>query len=534
MGTSDDDAFTVYTGLTTIEGGGTVHITRNNSERGNVSNDVVFRMHKANDPLPKRGTSFETDLSGQDKKVSTLIDMGLGSLIQKLYQFDDMVIKEGAVDAQCKTYEHEIDEHLEKEAAFLVKYLENGNSLSDEDDKSRKKNKKELEKSKENHLELIKKVFTCYESCVYVRRGEFSRAMTEYCHTEIDDLEVRQLRTIKEAYATDSSGNFTIGADGNPTGRTPEHDDKDPAPTGYKFKWSYDWFTIRTRAKRGQTWDTFLHCRNIHLLSVFTEDGFGMAEKQYSYLMNGLKIPPKMIMTQLHTFVRNVSSMLYLMPSRADHPGGAYKNLKGYEPRNVALSPAEEAQALFNACPYDVQKKYQSRNQNAPIPTNPESFSQKIAYDLEAHWRNVDSKQANNTNSKRAAGAGKSQDGLQKPRTPKKVRIEKHCAGCKNAGKQKYVYSSHNTNECTKFYADGKPKNAVDKKLNAHALTDEGKRNKRKKKKKKKAKKAASKKEKKKKKKKKKSRYVESSSSGSSDDSDASSSSSGYSSSDSD
>lgn len=376
MGTSDDDAFTVYSGLTIIEGGGTVHITRNNSERGNVGNEVVFRLHKANDPLPKKGTSFETDLSGQDKKLSTLVDMGLGAFIQKLFQFDEM-IKEGAVDAQCKKYEHEIDEHLEKEAAYLVKYLENGNSLDDDDDKNRKKNKKELEKLKENHLELIKKVFTCYESCVHVRRGEFSRATTEFCHTELDDLEVRQLRTIKEAYATDSNGNFTIGADGNPTGRAPEHDNTDPTPQGFKIKWDYEWCTVRKRAKRGQTWDTFLHCRNVHLYSVFTDDGFGLAEKQYSYLMNSLKIPPKMIMTQLHTFVRNVSSMLYLMPSRADHPSGNYKNLKGYEPRNLPLSPAEEAQALFNACPFDVQKKYQSLNQSAPIPTNPESFCQK-------------------------------------------------------------------------------------------------------------------------------------------------------------
>ena len=113
-----------------------------------------------------------------------------------------------------------------------------------------------------------------------------------------------------------------------------------------------------------------------------------MAEDQYGYLLNSIKIPPKMLMTKLLTFIRNVSSMLYLMPSRSDHPSGVYKNRRGYEP-----------------------------------------------------------KKQSDTSGKRAASAAKSQDGLQKPRTPKKVRVEKLCEGCKNAVRQKYVYQSHNTAE---------------------------------------------------------------------------------------
>ena len=74
---------------------------------------------------------LEKGVLEKDKKYNTLVDMSVGALFQKLKQFDEVVLKDGAVNADLQKYEQEIDEHLEKEAAYLMKALENG-KLSDD------------------------------------------------------------------------------------------------------------------------------------------------------------------------------------------------------------------------------------------------------------------------------------------------------------------------------------------------------------------------------------------------------------------
>jgi len=204
---------------------------------------------------------------------------------------------------------------------------------------------------------------------------------------------------------------------------------------------------------RGLTWESLDLCERQWMLSVFDKDA---AEKQRMYMQYYLLYSSKVSIRQFIQRIEQLNGYLPKMPCMADD-----KTLSRRVPRmSKAFNEVELCNMILHMFPRTYEDHYTLTHPNDPVPIDlsrlRESLEsiQKVVEAAKKNKSHDSSTPAADTNnkSKGQRKRGKSTDG--KGGSSSKRRRGRHCALCEEHG----GYSStHNTEDCKKWTADGKP-----------------------------------------------------------------------------
>ena len=203
-----------------------------------------------------------------------------------------------------------------------------------------------------------------------------------------------------------------------------------------------------------RSWATFDLCIEKHKLHVFNVDA---ADVQRRYLSQGVRKPFEV---KIKWFMMRMMAMnrdLTLMPCLALNT----QTSKEVVPTNVPFNGAEMCSIIIRCLPQDWQTQYHMAN-GQKVQTK----TRELLIQLEAIEKAMDQKRKEkdaSTKKDSTAKSGKNGKGSEKRRStgsgdsfriPKKQRTDKFCNRCKEHGG---AHTTHNTNDCNRYKADGTP-----------------------------------------------------------------------------
>ena len=233
------------------------------------------------------------------------------------------------------------------------------------------------------------------------------------------------------------------------------------------------------KPKRGKTWDSLAMSQREFLLQVFKKDA---AECQRDYLQYVVRKPARMGIRQFIGRLVNMSRQLKYLPTLKDSDVANSK----MSAMNKAFTGFELCGMILRACKQEWVDQYYLTNETVPVVVD------KLLPKLEAieqaettrrrHEKKDAAKNEGGSSKKRSSRAAKngSDSGNGRYQNNKKQRSNnnnnsnksnKFCKHCKKHGG---AFKTHDTADCFRFDAEGKPKkgNFPSKNANMHSQED--------------------------------------------------------------
>jgi len=497
-------------------------LTKRSTEYGSIKDEDLVLIRIA----PPEGKKIPKSKSFEIKIGKTFVSEGIElnhssdcSFILAQKNFDDMVNSSRILE-HIANDEKVLRDTEERVADLTVRKLNDPGAFSADDEEALEDAELLVSKAKKQIAVYVENLYTYYAKFVELKKNKFEAKVNLQSNTVVDHQQ-SVVRLYKEAFTLDATGVRT-------TTRYPEKDSaetEDNTPsTGWKFVHKWKRVSENVHAMRGKSQGSFDLCRRQHIASVLPK--FGYAEATFDYLLNNVKCPENVPVSDMNEMFEAISPLMYLLPSRRDDTNPSYANgeLDHIPRRNLPFSETVMCQMLLNSMPFSVKNKWKAENLGQEIPTNRPLLVvelQQLLDDFNA-TKKLKGQQGGGQKKDNEKTTGSKNGGG--PRTPRNQK--KKCSRCDRKGEKDHVKHSHVDADCDRYHPDLTAKvRQHERQLRAQEAVTPPLSGSRDRKRKKKSKKDSKKKSKKSSKPKKKSRRSRSDSSSSDSSSDSSSSS---------